>query len=309
MIIAPIVVSLREGIEAALIIAIMLSYLRKVGRENLKRSILGGTLLAFAASVGLAAVMAMVWGAFEGPMLEVFEGSVMLIAALLLTSMIIWMWKAGAGISSEIEGSIEEGAKKRNFSLAILAFALVLREGVELVLFTAALSIQEGYTTYIGVTLGLMLAGIVGIGIYQGSLRINLKSFFNSTSVLLVLFAAGMIAYGIHELQEAGFLVVGPLEVWNLNPPLLPDGSYPLLHEKGLIGGLAKSLFGYNGNPSALEVVAYFGYLILVSLFYLSTKARSHRNIERLVIRVQIVRAKREPFLTDSSNANWMEDS
>jgi len=309
MIIAPIIVSLREGIEAALIIALMLSYLRKTGRENMTRLVIGGTSLAFVASVGLAAVMAIVWGAFEGPMLGIFEGSVVILAALLLTSMIFWMWKAGAGIAKEIEGSVEEGAKMRNLSLPILAFALILREGVELVLFTAALAIQEGYTTYVGVTLGLMLAGIVGFGIYRGSLRISFKSFFNSTSVLLVLFAAGMIAYGIHELQEAGFLLLGPLEVWNINPPLLPDGSYPPLHEKGFIGGIAKALFGYNGNPSALEVTGYFVYLALVSLSYLGVKAQSRLSPRRLVIRVDIVRAKDESLRTDPKDANWMRSS
>ncbi|MHA2140327.1 MAG: FTR1 family iron permease [Candidatus Thorarchaeota archaeon] len=306
MIIAPFIVSLREGIEAALIIAIMLSYLHKTGKENLKSGILGGTLLAFAASVGLAAVMALIWGAFDGPLLEVFEGSVVLIAAFLLTSMIFWMRKAGAGMASEIEQSVEVTAGKRNLSLPILAFALVLREGVELVLFTAALAIQDGYPTFIGVTLGLIVAVFAGFGIYQGSLRISLKSFFNSTSALLVLFAAGMIAYGIHELQEVGFLALGPIEVWNLNPPLLPDGGYPLLHEKGLIGGLAKALFGYNGNPSALEVFAYFGYLASISLYYFKTGVRTRPGSKAIVIRVRVVRAKGMPSETDPKDANWM---
>ncbi|MHA2374504.1 MAG: hypothetical protein ACXAEB_15980, partial [Candidatus Thorarchaeota archaeon] len=84
----------------------------------------------------------------------------------------------------------------------------------------------------------------------------------------LILFAAGMVAYGIHELQEAGLLLIGPLEIWDINPPILPDGSYPLLHEKGAIGAMAKALLGYNGNPGALEVVAYVGYLAIAFVFY-----------------------------------------
>ncbi|MFW9799306.1 MAG: FTR1 family protein [Candidatus Thorarchaeota archaeon] len=270
MIVAPTIISLREGIEAALIIAIMLSYLRKTNRQDLNRYVLGGTIMAFVASIGVAAVMALVWSAFEGPILEVFEGSVVLIAAFLLTTMVLWMWNAGAGIASEIEESVGKGVRMESgIGLALLAFALVLREGVELVLFTAALAFQEGSLTYVGVTLGLLLATVIGVGIYQGSLRVSLKSFFNTTSVLLVLFAAGMIAYGIHELQEAGLLLIGPIEVWNINPPLLPDGSYPLLHENGLIGGLAKALFGYNGNPSFLEVTGYILYLLIVTVYYL----------------------------------------
>jgi high-affinity iron transporter len=77
-----------------------------------------------------------------------------------------------------------------------------------------------------------------------------------------------MIAYGIHELQEAGLLLIGPIEVWNINPPALPDGSYPLLHDKGLIGGLLKAMFGYNGNPSFLEVTGYVLYLLILAGYY-----------------------------------------
>ncbi|MEE9353668.1 MAG: FTR1 family protein, partial [Candidatus Thorarchaeota archaeon] len=119
---------------------------------------------------------------------------------------------------------------------------------------------------------GLTLAIGAGLAIHQGSLKVSLKAFFKWTSVLLVLFAAGMMAYGIHELQEAGLLLIGPLEVWNINPPQLPDGTYPLLHEKGLIGAMFKALFGYNGNPSALEVIVYSGYLVVVSLYYLKNR-------------------------------------
>ncbi len=293
MVIAPFIVALREGIEAALVIAIILSYLRKTGRENMNRSIISGTLLAIITSVGLASVLAVIWGSFEGPMLEVFEGSVVLFAAFLLTSMIFWMRKASRNLTTEIKQSVEERSVGGKLSLPILAFALVLREGVELVLFTAALAIQEGYTTFISIALGLIFAVFVGFGIYQGSLRISLKSFFNSTSFLLVLFAAGMIAYGIHELQEAGFLALGPSELWNINPPLLPDGSYPLLHEKGLIGGLAKALFGYNGNPSAIEVIAYVGYIFLILLYYIKTKIQERINPSHIIINVEIVRAQR----------------
>ncbi|MHA2072596.1 MAG: FTR1 family iron permease, partial [Candidatus Thorarchaeota archaeon] len=126
----------------------------------------------------------------------------------------------------------------------------------------------DGLEVYLGVTLGLLIAVVLGLGIYQGSLRISLRSFFKWTSAFLILVAAGMIAYGIHELQEAGLLLIGPIEVWNINPPALPDGSYPLLHDKGLIGGLLKAMFGYNGNPSFLEVTGYVLYLLILAGYY-----------------------------------------
>ena len=262
MIITPTIISLREGIEAALIIAIMLSYLRKSNQTDLRKYVISGTIAAIVASLGVATVVGLLWGIFEGPMLTVFEGTVVLIAALLLTTMIVWMWNAGAQVTQEIEESMERSVVQQGgIALALLSFSLVVREGIELSLFSMALVIQEGIQSYIGIALGLSLAVILGIGIYKGSLRISLGALFKWTSIFLILFAAGMVAYGIHELQEAGLLLVGPIEVWNINPPLLPDGSYPLLHDKGVIGGLAKALFGYNGNPSALEVVAYIAYL------------------------------------------------
>jgi len=262
MIISPTIISLREGIEAALIIAIMLSYLRKTNQNDLRKYVISGTLVAILASLGVATVVGVLWGIFEGPMLNVFEGSIVLIAALLLTTMIVWMWNAGAKVTQEIEESMQMSVVQQSgIGLALLSFSLVMREGVELSLFSMALVIQEGLESYIGVALGLSIAVVLGVGIYKGSLRISMKALFKWTSIFLILFAAGMVAYGIHELQEAGLLLIGPIEVWNINPPLLPDGGFPLLHEKGLVGGMAKALFGYNGNPSALEIIAYVAYL------------------------------------------------
>ncbi|OLS25750.1 MAG: Ferrous iron permease EfeU [Candidatus Thorarchaeota archaeon AB_25] len=279
MIISPTIISLREGIEAALIIAIMLSYLRKTNQNDLRKYVISGTIVAILASLGVATVVGLLWGIFEGPMLNVFEGSVVLIAAMLLTTMIVWMWNAGAKVTQEIEESMEMSVVQQSgIGLALLSFSLVVREGVELSLFSMALVIQEGLESYIGIALGLSIAVVLGFGIYKGSLRISMKALFKWTSIFLILFAAGMVAYGIHELQEAGLLLIGPIEVWNINPPLLPDGGFPLLHEKGLIGGMAKALFGYNGNPSAFEVVAYVAYLG-IAFTYLWVKQKGTNSI------------------------------
>ena len=239
MFIGPATIALREGIEAALIIAIMLSYLKKTQRMDLRNYVLGGMIFAVLVSVVIGAILGIVWNLFEGVALTIFEGTVVLLAAVLLTTMILWMWNVGTKISTEIQTSVEtQTALRGGIGLFFLAFALILRE----------------------VVIGLSLAIILGIGIYHGSLRISLGGFFKWTSIFLVLFAAGMIAYGIHELQEAGLLLIGPMEVWNINP---------ILDDKGDIGSLLKALFGYNGNPSALEVVAYVAYLLIVSLYYI----------------------------------------
>jgi high-affinity iron transporter len=269
MIITPTIVSLREGLEIVLILVIMLSYLKKTNQSDLRRFVLSGTVFATIVSLGIAIIVGLLWGVFEGEALNIFEGAVVLIAALLLTTMIFWMWKAGSSVATEVEESMEINvAKQSGIGLALLSFALVLREGVELSLFSFALVIQEGYQSYLGVGLGLVLAVGLGFGIYKGSLKISLRSLFKWTSIFLILFAAGMVAYGIHELQEGGLLLIGPLEIWNINPPVLPDGSYPLLHENGAIGGLAKALFGYNGNPSTLEVIGYCSYIVIIAIIY-----------------------------------------
>lgn len=282
MFVTPAVVSLREGIEVALIIAIMLSYLKRTNKADLKNYVFGGALLALVVSIAFGAILGLVWGMFEGAALTIFEGVVVLIAAFLLTTMIVWMWNANSGIASGIEDSIQKRfGTQGGIGLALLAFALILREGVELVLFTIALAVQDSTQTFLGVTLGLGIALLMGIGIYQGSLRISVKKFFNWTSVFLILFAAGMIAYGIHELQEVGVLLIGPIEIWNINPSILPDGSYPLFHESGAIGGLLKTLFGYNGNPSALEIGAYLSYLFIVGTYYLRTKLTKEQKNEK----------------------------
>lgn len=269
MIITPTIVSLREGLEIVLILVIMLSYLKKTNQSDLRRFVIGGTIFATIVSLGIAIIVGLVWGFFEGEALDVFDGAVVLIAALLLTTMIFWMWKAGSSVTKDIEESMESNVTKQSgIGLALLSFALVLREGVELSLFSFALVIQEGYQSYLGIGLGLVIAMGLGFGIYKGSLKISMRSLFKWTSIFLILFAAGMVAYGIHELQDGGLLLIGPLEVWNINPPLLPDGGYPLLHENGAIGSIAKALFGYNGNPSALEVIAYCVYIVSVVAYY-----------------------------------------
>ena len=116
--------------------------------------------------------------------------------------------------------------------------------------------------------------------------NINIKKFFNITSILLVLFASGLVAHGVHELQEAKVIPTVVEHVWDINPVLKPDGSYPILHENGYIGSILKSLFGYNGNPSLIEVISYFVYVALVFVIWKglekSKKADRHLIKEKL---------------------------
>ena len=116
----------------------------------------------------------------------------------------------------------------------------------------------------VGAITGIFIAIILSYGLFIGAKRINIKRFFNITSIFLILFAAGLVAHGVHELQEAGIIPIIVEHIWDTNPSVLSDGHFPALHEKGMIGSIFKSLFGYNGNPSLIEVLSYVAYILLV---------------------------------------------
>jgi len=178
--------------------------------------------------------------------------------------MILWMMKQ-KHIAMELEQKVAtELQEAHKLGLFSLVFISVLREGIETVIFLGAASFVSTDNTLLGASAGILVAIILGFVIFAGSVKINIKKFFNVTSVVLIFFAAGLVAYGIHELQEAGVIPIIIEHVWDINPPVNPDGSYPLLHENGFIGSILKGLLGYNGNPSLIEVLSYTVYLVLV---------------------------------------------
>jgi high-affinity iron transporter len=142
---------------------------------------------------------------------------------------------------------------------------------VETVLFLGTLAISSPVDTIVGFVLGVTTVVILSVIMFKGMYRLDISKFFKYTSVLLIVFAAGLTAYGVHELNEAAVIPPVIEHVWDVNPALNADGTYPALHEKGLIGTTLKSLIGYNGNPSLTEVLAYFGYWIIIGMFVYRT--------------------------------------
>jgi len=258
------VVGLREGVEAALVVGIVMAYLRKIGQDSLRRYVYIGTLAAVVASVAIAAAFAVFVGKFEetaGGML--FEGFAAILAVVVLTSMIFWMMNAAKDIRQHVERRIETLVDRRQvMGLASLAFVAVFREGVETVLFMAGLA---GFSTTtdvtVGVGIGLLAAVFVGYGVFAASWRVDLRRFFQATSLLLVVIAAGLFALGVHELQDAGVLpwLSGP--TYDLTQAF-PDG------EANPFGYLLRGLVGYNDDPTQLEVVAYAAYWAFAALVY-----------------------------------------
>ena len=261
------IVGLREGIEAALVVGIILAYLTKIGQKRLRKYVLLGTVAAIVASAVGAVVWALAWGEFGGSGEELFEGVAAILAVVVLTSMILWMMKAARNIRKHVEQRIDMLVDRRQvLGLASLAFIAVFREGVETILFMAGLA---GTTTtadlVAGVGIGLVAATFIGFGIYGASWKINLKRFFQVTGIFLIIIAAGLFAFGVHELQEAGVLPWLSGEVYNWKASF-PDG------DSNPAGYLLRGIVGYNDNPTWLEAVAYLSYWAFTVLIYLGVK-------------------------------------
>ena len=204
----------------------------------------------------------------------------MLIAAFLLSTMIIWMGRnknVAASLEKEASDIIE---KDKNVSLGLFAltFFAIFREGVEVVLFMYAIVIQSNGLSIGGSVLGSVVALMIGYAIFVQGKRVPLKQFFNVTSILLIFVCAGLVAYGVHEFEEAFYTKdeMKQMEIWNVNDkgPVfgfnIDDNgiSKPLLSDKGAIGQLFKGFFGYNGNPTSTELVSWLLTLILVSFLW-----------------------------------------
>ena len=252
-------ITLREGLEAALIVGIMLGVMRKLGHTDRNRAVWTGVLVAVVASLIVGLALNALGVAFEGRSEEIFEGITMLLAAGVLTWMIFWMQRQGRRIQAELEVDVRRAATSgSNWALFSLAFVAVVREGIETALFlTAAAFSATPLQTLIGGTVGLALAVILGWLMFVAGKRLDVRAFFRVTSVLLILFASGLMAHGVHELQEARLLPTFIEHVWDINP---------ILDESSLLGTFLKALFGYNGNPSLLETIIYTAYFVVVGL-------------------------------------------
>lgn len=259
------IITFRETLEAALIVGIILAYLIKTNREKYNNIVYLGVISAIVASIIGAFLFNTLAGGFEGKAEEIFEGISMLFAAFLITFMILWMMKQKHIVIDLQKKVNKEITEQHKAGLFLLVFISVLREGIETVIFLGAASfVSTTENNLSGALLGIIAATLLGYAIFVWSKKIDIKAFFNVTSVVLILFAAGLVAHGVHEFEEAGIIPSVVEHVWDINPPQNPDGSYPLLHENGTIGSVLKGLLGYNGNPSLMEILSYTAYLILI---------------------------------------------
>jgi high-affinity iron transporter len=216
--ISAILVALREGVEAALVVGIVLVYLNRTGRRALKGYAWAGVTLACLASIGLAIGLQSLNISEDG-----FEGLMMLVASALVVTMIVWMNHVARTLRKEIEQRIEAYAQKSTraagWAVAAFVFMMVVREGAELVLILRAVEISsEGVLVWIGTAIGIAIAVAVGIFFFQGTLKIPLHRFFAVTSMILVVVAFQLALTGIHELSEAEWIWSSKLEMSTIGP-------------------------------------------------------------------------------------------
>lgn len=265
---------LREGVEAALIISIILSYLARTGNRAAFGRIYAGTAAAIAVSLVAGVALFVTVGELPAPYEQLFEAGAMLLAASVVTWMLFWMRRTSASVRDELQAALGRAlADGSATGLAVLAFVAVIREGLETALFLVgqAASAQTGAGWVLaGAFAGLGLAAALGVAMYRGAARINLRTFFRWTGIALIFIAAGLVASAVHELIEIGWITVGTTVVADLSQ-VLPHEPMPGAPE-GLpliVGQFLRALLGYHSQPELLMVLAWVAYVGVVLPLYL----------------------------------------
>lgn len=257
----PFLIMLREGIEAALIVGIVASYLHHAQRRDLMPAIWVGVLLASALSLFVGAGLQMVAAEFPQKQQEFFEGIVGLVAVVMLTCMVFWMRRAARSIKGELHANIDRALARESgpaWALVTMVFLAVAREGLESVFFLLAVFQQSrGWEAPVGALAGVALSIVIGIGLFRGGIRLDLRRFFRFTGVFILLVAAGLLAGVLRKFHEAG--------VWNGLQTVVVDLSETLPMD-GPLGAILSGLLGYQAVPVLGELIVYIAFLA-VSLF------------------------------------------
>jgi high-affinity iron transporter len=271
---AAFLITLREGIEAALVVSIILAYLNAIGRRDRHGTVWAGTGLAVLTSLVAGTILYFTVGAISETSertAEIIEGIGSLLAVAVLTWMIFWMRRQARHIKGELQQKVDLAlASGSTLALGALAFFVVVREGLETVLFLFGTIREEVVGSvalgYVGAALGLAVAALLGALIYRGGIRLNLRTFFKVTGALILVVAAGLFAYGIHELQEVEWITFGTATAFDIGGALSDEGG---------VGALLRAMFGYNADPTVLELIAWIGYLAITGFLFFRPDRRA----------------------------------
>ena len=259
---------LREGVEAALIIAIICAYLARTGNRREFPKVFAGAGLAIAASAILGLILYVQVGGLEEPYEQIFEAITLFAAAAVVTWMLFWMRRQARSVKGELQAAVDRALDQGSvLALAVLAFVAVIREGLETSLFLvgqANSADQNAIWILVGALIGLAIATVLGVGFYQGSRRINLATFFRWTGVGLIFIAAGLLSVAIHELIEIGAIPFGGQTLFDLSGvlPHSADGG-------NIVGQFLRAIFGYSSTPEVLTFAVWLTYVVVVLYLFL----------------------------------------
>ena len=260
----PFLIMLREGIEAALIVGIVASYLQQSGRQALMPAVWVGVLLATALSLFAGAGLQLLAAEFPQKQQELFEGVVGFIAVFMLTSMVFWMRKAARSIKGQLHASIDRALVRTDgagWALIGMVFLAVAREGLESVFFLLAIFQQSrGWEAPVGALAGIAVSVAIGYGLYSGGVRLDLRRFFRLTGLFILLVAAGLLAGVLRKFHEAG--------LWNHLQQVLFDMGEALPMDSP-VGAVLSGLLGYQSAPVLGEGIVYVLFLAVTFFFFL----------------------------------------
>jgi high-affinity iron transporter len=267
---------LREGVEAALIVAIICAYLAKTGNARFFPNVFLGAGLAVVLSAVLGLALYVTVGSFQEPYEQLFEAITLLVAAGVVTWMLFWMRRQAASVRGELQSKVDRAIDGGSVAaLVILAFVAVIREGIETALFLtgqAASADQGAIWVLVGAVIGLAIAALLGVGFYHGSRRLNLAIFFRWTGIALVFIAGGLVAKAVHELVEINVMTIGTQTLFDLGA-ILRGGE----EEGGLVGQFLHALFGYTSTPEVITFIAWLAYVTVVLTLFLRPVKRVPR--------------------------------
>lgn len=262
-------IGLREGLEASLVVCILVAYLVKTERRDALKPVWAGIGVACAISLAFGAVLEFGSQELTFEAQELLGGSLSIIAVGLVTWMVFWMRRTARHLKADLHGKLDAALQMGAGALVATALLAVGREGLETALFVWASVRASGEGTsapLIGVLLGIATAIVLGYLFYRGALKINLAKFFTWTGSMLVIVAAGVLAYGVHDLQEARFLGGLADKAFDVSATIPPDSWY---------GTLLKGVFNFQPDPTVLQVVVWSLYLVVTMSFFLAPQRNS----------------------------------
>jgi high-affinity iron transporter len=255
-------IGLREGLEASLIVGILVAYVVKAGHSSRLGAIWAGTGIAIAISLAFGAALTLTSSSLSEEAEHGFAGTMSIIAVALVTWMVFWMRRAAREMRGEMHGKLDKALLSGGFALGVVALVAVLREGLETALFLwASTSASAGTAAALGGAL-LGIATAVGIGwaVYRGAVRLNLATFFTWTGGLLIVVAAGVLAYGVRDLQEAGWLPGGSNYAFDVSSTIDEDGP---------VGTILGGFFHFDPITTWLQLTVWVTYLVVTLAIYL----------------------------------------